>query len=84
MYPGIILDNNQLDSLFLMYLFISLLYMFGATRCSSSGDDEPGMPVRKFLADRHTRQSPTQSDIPDDVLIQFDSPDDEHWVARNM
>jgi hypothetical protein len=22
--------------------------------------------------------------IPDDVLIQFDSPDDEHWVARNM
>jgi len=22
--------------------------------------------------------------IPDDVLIQFDSPDDEHCVARNM
>jgi len=22
--------------------------------------------------------------IPDDVLIQFDSPDDEHWVAQNM
>ena len=22
--------------------------------------------------------------IPDDVLIQFDSPDDQHWVARNM
>ena len=22
--------------------------------------------------------------VPDDVLIQFDSPDDEHWVARNM
>jgi hypothetical protein len=22
--------------------------------------------------------------MPDDVLIQLDSPDDEHWVARNM
>jgi len=22
--------------------------------------------------------------IPDDVLLQFDIPDDEHWVARNM
>ena len=22
--------------------------------------------------------------MPDDVLIQFDSPDDEHWDARNM
>jgi hypothetical protein len=22
--------------------------------------------------------------IPDDVLIKFDTPDDEHWVARNM
>ena len=22
--------------------------------------------------------------IPDNVLFQFDSPDDEHWVARNM
>ena len=26
----------------------------------------------------------TEWHIPDDVLIQFDSPDDEHWVARNM
>ena len=22
--------------------------------------------------------------MPDDVLTQFDSPDDKHWVARNM
>jgi len=34
------------------------------------------MPVRR------TRQSPTQSDIY--KIRQFDSPDDEHWVARNM
>ena len=34
---GIILVNNQLDALFSVYLFISLLYMFRATQCSSSG-----------------------------------------------
>ena len=36
--PGIILVNNQLDALFSMYLCISLLYMFRATQCSSSGE----------------------------------------------
>ena len=30
--------NNQLDALFSMYLFISLLYMLRATQCSSSGE----------------------------------------------
>jgi hypothetical protein len=35
---GIILVNNQLDKLFSMYLFISLLDMFRATQCSSSGE----------------------------------------------
>jgi hypothetical protein len=34
---GIILVNNKLDALFSIYLFISLLYMFRATQCSSSG-----------------------------------------------
>jgi len=33
-----ILVNNQLDTLFSMYLFISLLYMFRANQCSSSGE----------------------------------------------
>jgi len=33
-----ILVNNQLDALFSMYLFISLLYMFRATQCSSRGE----------------------------------------------
>ena len=57
---------------FLMYLFISLVYMFQTTQCSSSGESIlsihhlvyitlcrrlPGMLVRK---DRHTGQSPTQ------------------------
>jgi len=35
---GIILVNNQLDALFSMYLFISLLCMFRAIQCSSSGE----------------------------------------------
>ena len=34
----VILVNNQLDVLFSMYLFISLLYMYRATQCSSSGE----------------------------------------------
>jgi hypothetical protein len=38
MLKRIILVNNQLDALFSMYLFISLLYMFQATQCSSSGE----------------------------------------------
>jgi len=35
---GIILVNNQPDTLFSMYLFISLLYTFRATRSSTSGE----------------------------------------------
>jgi len=35
---GTILVNSQLDTLFSLYSFISLLYMFRATRCSSSGE----------------------------------------------
>jgi len=29
-------------------------------------------------------QAVTERYIPDDVLTQFDSPDDEHWAFRNM
>ena len=36
----IILVNNQLDALFSMYLFISLLYTFRATQRSSSGESD--------------------------------------------
>jgi len=38
MHLRIILVNNQPDALFSMYVFISLLYMFRATQCSSSGE----------------------------------------------
>jgi len=35
---GIILMNNQLDAQFPLYIFISILYMFRATMCPSSGE----------------------------------------------
>ena len=35
---GIILVNNQLDANSFPYVFISILYMFRATICSSSGE----------------------------------------------
>ena len=38
------------------------------------------MQVREDL---HTRRPPTQSDIYQ-MIYTIDSPDDEHWVARNM
>jgi len=68
--------DNQPDALF--YVFISLLYMFRATQCSSSGESivsihhlvyiipcrwPSGMQVRDFLSDLHTRRPPTRSDI---------------------
>ena len=34
----LILINDQLDAQFLSYIFISILYMFRATLCSSSGE----------------------------------------------
>jgi len=70
----IILVNNKLDALFSVYLFISLLYMFRETQCSSSGESNcintsfgicHSVEVTAWYAghDRHSRQSPTKSDI---------------------
>jgi hypothetical protein len=62
----------------LSYVFISILFMFRATSCSSSGESivliqhlvyvtpcrwPSGMQVGTFLSDLHTKRSPTQSDI---------------------
>jgi hypothetical protein len=35
---GIILENNQLDTNFFLCMFISILYMFRAAMCLSSGE----------------------------------------------
>jgi hypothetical protein len=60
-----ILVNKQLDALFqCIYLFISLLYMFRATQCSSSGESIVSINTRL-------------------CIDTTDSPDVEHWVARN-
>ena len=87
----IILINNQLDALFSMYLFplstcfeqpsahhqenriVSIHHLVCITLCRWL----PGMLAYQTV-------TYTEWYIPDDVLIQFDSPDDEHWVARNM
>jgi len=59
-------------------VFISLLYMFRATQCSSSGESSvsihhlvyitvcrwpSGMQVRELLSHLHTRRPPTQNDM---------------------
>ena len=78
---GILLVNNELDAqffFFLMYMFISILYMFRAATCSSSGESivsirhlvyvtlyrwPSSMQAWMFHPNLHTRQSPTKSDI---------------------
>jgi hypothetical protein len=71
-----ILVNDQLDAQFLFYIFISILYMFRATSCSSSREPIvsmqhlvcvtlcrwPSSMQFEKLPDLHTRRSPTQSD----------------------
>jgi hypothetical protein len=62
-----ILGNDQLDALFLMYLFLCL-YMFRA----ASAHQKAG------TADSHSPECV----IPDEVLIQFGPPDDEHLLLE--
>jgi hypothetical protein len=94
---GIILVNDQLDAqFFFFYMFISILYMFRATSCSSSGESvvsiqrlvyvtlckwPSSMQVRKAcLLDGHLHIVAYTRRCIDTI----DSPDDEHEVARNM
>jgi hypothetical protein len=67
----IILVNNQLDAKFFFYLFISVLYMFRATSCSSSGESIVSIQHLvcvtlcrwpSSMQVGNTRRSPTQSD----------------------
>jgi hypothetical protein len=59
---GTIPINNQLDAQFLLYIFISILYMFRANLCSSSGESIVSIQHMVYVT-MHTGQSPTQSDI---------------------
>jgi hypothetical protein len=47
---GIILINNQLDAQFLLYIFISILCMFRATLCSSSGESIVSVQLLVYVA----------------------------------
>jgi len=82
-----------------MYLFISCLYMFRASRRSSSGDRivlihhlellvyvSDCLVCRSggFPPDRHTKQSLTQTNHSRWCINKIRSPDDERRDARNM
>jgi len=85
-HVGTVLVNNQLDTIF--SVFISLLYMFRGTQCSSPGESIVSIHHLVFTE----RNSLTC--IPDGHLHTviytrwcidtIDSPDDEHCGARNM
>jgi len=80
-----------------MYLFISLLYMFRATQCSSSGEsnyDNTSFGIYHSVQVTAWYAGPsgpayqaviyTEWYMPDYVLIQFDSPDDEQSDTCQM
>ena len=74
--------------------------MFRATQLSSSGESNcvntssgiyHSVQVTAWYTGQEIPSWPayqavtyTEWYIPDEVLTQFDSPDDEHWVPRNM
>jgi hypothetical protein len=74
-----ILVNDQLDALFLN-VFISYLYMF---RAASAHHQEGQILLIHHLVLIGTSDShPPECVIPDDVLIQFGPPDDEHLLLE--
>jgi hypothetical protein len=88
----LILISNQLDGKFLLYIFISILYMFRATLCLSSG--ESVVSIQHLVHVNLCRWLSGGTGIPDSHLHRvtytrcfidaIDSPDDYHKVARNM
>jgi len=92
---GAVLVNNQLDALF--HVFISLLYMFRATQCSSSGESIVSIhrlvciTLWRWLVWYAGPSGPAYQTSHLHRVIHtrrcidtIDSPDDEHCDARNM
>ena len=75
LHPGMILVNNQLDAQYFMY-FISILYMFRAAMCPSSGE-------LLYQCDTWF-MSICADDINQVSHVYNNSPDDGHMAARNM
>jgi hypothetical protein len=80
----------------LFYVFISILYMFRATSCSSSGESIVSIQTLVYVTlcrwpfrvqvrkDLHTKRSPIQSDIYQRLYWYNWFSYDEHEVAQNM
>ena len=93
---GMIPVNNQLDAQFPLYMFISILYMFRAALCSSSGDSTVSIQhvVYVSLCGWPSGVQVGKTCTPDGHLHTvkytrcfintFDPADDEHKAARNM
>jgi hypothetical protein len=73
-YLDAILGNDQLDTRFLN-VFILCLYMF---RAANAHHQEGQIVLIHGTADSHSPECV----IPDDVLIQFGPPDDEHLLLE--
>ena len=93
--------NDQFDALFcIIYityiLFITPLYMFRGSQCSSSGDRivfihhliwlvcVSDCLVCRSDSNRHTKQSLTKTNHTRWYINTIRSPDNEHYDARNM
>ena len=70
---GIILVKNQLDALYSMYLLFHLSTCFEYLVLIIRRAGREGTAVPAYQAVTYIVRN-----IPDAVLIQFDSPDDEH------
>jgi hypothetical protein len=79
------LINKQLDAQFLLYISISILYMFRANLCSSSGESIVSIQHLVYVTlcrrpDGHLHRVTYTRCFIDTIY----SPDDEHKVGRNM
>ena len=73
--------NNQRDAQ-ILYLFLPILYMFRATKCSSSG--ESIVSIRFLVYVTYIRTYIRTVTYNRGRIDRIDSPDDEHLVARNI
>jgi hypothetical protein len=79
--PCTILQINSTWRTVLLSIFISLLYMFRATMCPSSGEITVSMRVKLQPLDQ---MPPIQSNKYQCCIDTVISPDDGHVVAQNM
>ena len=89
-----ILFNDQLDANSFLYMFISVLYIFRAFKCSSSGDSIVSIRYLVYitLTDWYAGLDVPSKPAYQTVRVTYtryridtiESPDDEHLNARKM